>query len=235
MTRHSHKPLGCLAGIFRFFLRLGILLLILIMIPVAINFYMILSSQADFRSPEDVVGLGAEVALVFGAGLNPDGSPSPILAERLDTGIELYHSGAAKALLLSGDGSQDLYYNETRAMSLYVQEQGVPASAIWQDPHGLSTRHSIDHAQRDYNLESALLVSQRFHLYRAVYIAKAKGLPVYGIPSDKQTWPNQATREIPARLKDFARVHISHLPQPWSDRILPLFDYTVNTVKESQD
>lgn len=235
MNKRTQKKRGCLAGVAGFVSRLFFLLILLLALPIAINLAMVWTTQDQFRSLEDVAGLGAEAAIVFGAGLNPDGTPSPILAERLDTGIALYHAGACQVLLMSGDGSQDLYHNESRAMSLYAQAQGVPAQAIWEDPQGLSTRLSLERAQSDYRLSQVLLVSQRFHLTRALYLAQAQGMDAYGIASDQQDWSSQWRREIPARLKDFTRVQITRLPDALASLLLPHFDQTVETVKENQE
>lgn len=233
-TRKSRpRKGGCLGSLFRMFLRLVLTLVLILMVPVFINAYMIISAQNDLRTPEELTDMGYDAALVFGAGLNPDGTPSPILAERLDTGIALYQSGACRILLMSGDGGgQDPYHNETRAMSRYAQARGVPPEAIWIDPLGLSTRHSLERAQKEYGLDRVVLVSQKFHLYRAIYLGQTQGLTVYGVPCDTQDWSNQKDREVKARLKDFTRVQITRLPAPLTNRLLPYFDLTVESMKE---
>ena len=126
----------------------------------------------------------APVALVYGAGLAPGGKPSPVLAQRLDAALALYHAGTVGALLLSGDNS-DRFHDETRAMSRYVRERGVPPEAIQEDTAGLSTYDSSVRAHTVFGVRQALLVTQRFHLTRALYIANSVGIDAWGVAADE--------------------------------------------------
>ena len=124
------------------------------------------------------------VALVYGAGLAPGGVPSPVLAQRLDAAIALHAAGKVDALLLSGDNS-DRFHDETRAMARYVLERGVPASAVEEDKAGLSTYDSSVRAHTVFGVRRAVLVTQRFHLTRALYIANSVGIDAWGVAADE--------------------------------------------------
>lgn len=124
----------------------------------------------------------APVALVFGAGLTR-GEPSPLLAERLDMAIDLYRRGKVKRILVSGDNS-DRYHDETEAMRRYTVDQGVPAGDLLADDWGLSTYDTCVRARQVFQLDRVLLVTQRFHLSRATFIANSVGLDAHGVPAD---------------------------------------------------
>lgn len=126
----------------------------------------------------------APVALVFGAGLAPGGVPSPVLAQRLDTAISLWRLGKVEALLVSGDNS-DRFHDETQAMRRYVLERGVPAEAVLGDASGLSTYDSCVRAHGVFGAKRALLVTQRFHLPRALFIANSVGMDAWGVAADE--------------------------------------------------
>lgn len=124
------------------------------------------------------------VALVYGAGLAPGGVPSPVLAQRLDAAIALYQAGKVSTLLLSGDNS-DPFHDETRAMERYVNQRGVPTSALEEDDAGLSTYDSSLRARSVFGVRQAVLVTQRFHLTRALYIANSVGIDAWGVAADE--------------------------------------------------
>ena len=126
----------------------------------------------------------APVALVYGAGLAPGGVPSPVLAQRLDAAIALYRAGTVDSLLLSGDNS-DPFHDETRAMLRYVLERGVPPGAVEEDDAGLSTYDSSVRAHTVFGVREAVLVTQRFHLTRALYIANSVGIDAWGVAADE--------------------------------------------------
>lgn len=147
----------------------------------------------------------ADCILVLGAGIRKDGSPTPMLADRLDTAIDLYQSHAAPKLIMSGDhGRKD--YDEVQAMKDYAIEKGVPSEDIFMDHAGFSTYESIYRARDIFQAGDILVVTQEYHLYRALYIANALSLNARGIPADTQKYSGQLyrdLREILARDKDF--------------------------------
>ncbi len=151
--------------------------------------------------------------LVLGAGVWESG-PSPMLRDRLEKGIELYQQGVAPKLLMSGDhGRKD--YDEVNAMKEYAIEQGVPSQDIFMDHAGFSTYESIYRAKEIFQVKTMIIVTQEYHLYRALYIAKKLGIEVYGVPAQKIVYSGQTARElreILARNKDFINCMIKPKP-----------------------
>ncbi|MCB5906858.1 SanA/YdcF family protein [Streptomyces pinistramenti] len=139
----------------------------------------------------------APVAVVFGAGLW-DGEPSPYLADRLDAAAELYRRGTVRAILVTGDNSRD-DYDEPGAMRGYLEHHGVPARRIVGDHAGFDTWDSCSRAHRIFGVDRAVLVSQGFHIRRALALCDAAGIDAYGVgvatPRDV-TWAYGGVREI---------------------------------------
>lgn len=162
-----------------------------------------------------------ECIVVFGAGVREDGTLSDMLADRMDTGIALYHAGAGKKLLLSGDhGSTE--YNEVGAMRDYAVAAGVPETDIFLDHAGFSTYETLRRAQDIFGVSSAVLVTQEYHLYRALYIADALELDAVGVGADRHTYWGQwyrEVREIAARNKDFFTCLFWPEPTYWGESI----------------
>lgn len=129
----------------------------------------------------------APVAIVFGAGLTSGGEPSRVLSQRVDAAIELYRAKKVQKLLVSGDNT-DRYHDETRAMRRYALERGIPADDLVGDDAGVSTYDTLLRARDVFKVEEAILVTQRFHLPRALFVANALGVDAWGFPAD-------ATRE----------------------------------------
>lgn len=123
------------------------------------------------------------VAIVFGAGLH-DGAPSPVLAERLEAARDLWRRGKVQRLLLTGDNS-DRYHDETRAMRRYLEARGVPGDILDEDFGGLSTYDSCVRARSVFGVHQALLVTQAFHLPRALFIARSVGIEASGVEADE--------------------------------------------------
>lgn len=156
----------------------------------------------------------APVALVYGAGLARGGKPSPVLAQRLDAALALYRAGTVGTLLLSGDNS-DRFHDETRAMVRYVRERGVPAEAIQEDTAGLSTYDSSVRAHGVFGVRQAVLVTQRFHLTRALYIANSVGIDAWGVAADegKPSTRRYALRETLSRVLALVMVWLEAEPR----------------------
>jgi SanA protein len=128
-----------------------------------------------------------DVALVFGAGVWADGSPTPVLADRVRTATELYLAGKVRILLMSGDNSRS-DYNEPQAMLELAVALGVPADAVVLDYAGRRTYDSCYRALRIFGVDDAVLVTQAFHLDRALYIANHLGIDAVGVPADKRSY-----------------------------------------------
>jgi len=146
---------------------------------IAVNMYVARSTaSAQFASTADVPL--KPVAVVFGAGIEADGEPSGMLADRLDAAIDLYRSGRVKKLLFSGDNGS-VNYNEVGAMLRYAMRRGIPVRAMTPDYAGFNTYATCYRAKTIFGVRSATLVTQRYHLPRALYICQQLGIDVVGV------------------------------------------------------
>ncbi|MCC3774438.1 vancomycin high temperature exclusion protein [Streptomyces sp. UNOB3_S3] len=144
----------------------------------------------------------APVAMVFGAGLW-DGKPSPYLAHRLDKAADLYRAGKVRVLLVTGDNSRD-DYDEPDAMRAYLTKRGVPDGRIVSDFAGFDTWDSCARAKRIFGVDRAVLISQDFHIRRAVALCGAAGIDAYGVGAGEKhdiTWLAGGAREVLAAGK----------------------------------
>ncbi len=183
--------------------RVGVLIALVVVAPVAARLYLWLrSAPRIYGRPEEVPP--QPVALILGAGLRADGSPTSVLADRVRAGVELYRLGKVKALLLSGDGRSSPYYNEPEAMRRMAARLGVPEAALWTDPGGVRTLASCWRARAVFGITHTVVVTQRFHLDRALWLCDAAGLHAVGLAADRSPYgPRQMAwilREIPASL-----------------------------------
>ncbi|MFK4103931.1 vancomycin high temperature exclusion protein [Streptomyces sp. NPDC019531] len=154
-----------------------------------------------------------EVAVVFGAGLW-DGEPSPYLAHRLDAAAKLYRDGRIKVVLVTGDNSRK-DYDEPDAMRVYLRRHGVPDTRIVSDYAGFDTWDSCVRAKKIFGVDKAVLISQGFHIRRAVALCEAAGVTSYGIGVDDRhdaTWYYGGVREILAAGK--AALDVALRPDP---------------------
>ncbi|WP_328871188.1 YdcF family protein [Streptomyces sp. NBC_00287] len=138
-----------------------------------------------------------DVAVVFGAGLW-QGEPSPYLAHRLDAAAELYRAGRVEVVLVTGDNSRE-EYDEPDAMRAYLARHGVPDARIVSDYAGFDTWDSCVRAKKIFGVDEAILISQGFHIRRAVALCQAAGVTSYGVGVDAvhdSTWYYGGTREI---------------------------------------
>jgi len=149
--------------------------------------------------------LAPQCAIVLGAGITDAETPSPMLKDRLDAGVLLYKSGIVNKLLLSGDNGSD-HHDEIHVMLKYCKNAGVPGKDIFCDHAGFSTYDTMYRAVSIYEVERAVVVTQRYHLYRALYLARSLGIDAVGTASDQRPHQGQDardTREFLARVKDF--------------------------------
>ena len=167
------------------------------------------------RSVSDRILTPAEAAadgdydciLVLGCQVWPDGSPSLMLRDRINRGLELYKAGAAPKLLMSGDHGT-IGYDEVNAMKHVAIDAGVSSEDVFMDHAGFSTYESIYRARDVFQCRRVLIVSQEYHLYRALYCAKALGLDACAVAAEDIHYPGQIireAREIAARNKDFLK------------------------------
>ncbi|MFJ4837286.1 vancomycin high temperature exclusion protein [Streptomyces sp. NPDC088746] len=156
-----------------------------------------LHTTADARVRSTADAPAREVAVVFGAGLW-EGRPSPYLAHRLDTAAELYRAGKVRALLVTGDNSR-VEYDEPDAMRTYLRARGVPDGRIVSDYAGFDTWDSCVRAKKIFGVDRAVLVSQGFHIRRAIALCRSAGIDAYGVGADDVhdvTWYYGGTREV---------------------------------------
>ena len=144
--------------------------------------------------------------IVLGCQVKDDGSLSHMLRDRLIRALEVYEAGAAPKLLMSGDhGRED--YDEVGAMKNYAIENGAPSENVFMDHAGFSTYETVYRAKEIFEADKVIIVTQEYHLYRALYIAEQLGVDAYGVSSDLNTYAGQTMRdfrEVLARCKDFA-------------------------------
>ncbi len=202
-------------GLLRNSVIVAILLTVFFAITVlSINSKIINDSKAAIVSVEQVSDEVADCILILGAGVKSDGTPSDMLEDRLKTGIELYKSGAASKILVSGDNSRE-DYNEPDVMKLYLVGNGVSEEDIVADYAGFSTYESLYRARDIFCAEKIIIVTQKYHLYRALYVAEKLGLSAVGVSADLRTYRGQSyrdLREIAARNKDF--LYTIFMPEP---------------------
>lgn len=165
------------------------------------------SYSDDIISANEAKTLSAspDCILILGAGVTDDGKPMPMLLERLNTGLSLYKEGASDKIIVSGDHGRE-GYDEVNVMKGWLIDNGVPSEDIFMDHAGFSTYESMYRARDIFQVETMLVVTQKYHLYRALYDANTLGVRAYGIPCDETTYPGQTyrqTREAAARVKDF--------------------------------
>jgi len=150
----------------------------------------------------DVSALPAtKVGLVFGT---TDRWENPYFRYRMDAAVEVWEAGKLETLIVSGDNDSDPYYNEPEKMKLALVERGIPADRIVCDPKGLRTLDSVVRAKEIYGTNSILLISQRFHNERGIYLAQANGIDAYGFNArdvESQAGLRTKVREIGARVK----------------------------------
>ena len=184
----------------------------------AINVYMRVSTRIvttltseDQRLTDgelnEIEKLDPECAIVLGAGISDPETPSPMLKDRLDAAVLLYKQGAVKRLLLTGDNGNETH-DEIHVMLKYCLGQGVPGSSIFCDHAGFSTYDSMDRADSIYEVKRAVVVTQKYHLPRALYLARRSGIKAVGVASDQRPHSGQQDRdirEVLASVKDFIK------------------------------
>ena len=168
---------------------------ILIIIGFILNFYVYLSVKNDIIREEDYDKIkDAECIIVLGGGIRQE-KPSPILKDRLDKAIELYKLGLAPKIIMSGDHGR-VKYDEVNVMKTYAIENGVPSEDIFMDHAGFSTYDTMYRAKEVFGVKKAIIVTQEYHMFRSLYIAKKLGLEVYGVSAKKTKYSGRYYREI---------------------------------------
>ncbi len=180
-----------------------IILLVGLLIPFIINLYVINKTNSHIYKLEGIAS-SYEYALVLGCGLQKDGSPSKMLKDRLDEAILLYEKKIIKKIIISGDDRKD--YSEVSAMEKYLLKEKIPEDIIIRDNEGQNTSQSILNFNKNYSQEKVIIITQKYHLYRALYSALKLNIDAIGVSAKDIRYNGQLIRdlrEILARCKDF--------------------------------
>ncbi len=173
-----------------------------------VNFYVILSQKKNIVSRQEAAQIqNIDYVLVLGCGVREDGSPTRMLSERLKSGAEVFKSleNSGAKLLLTGDNSGESY-NELAAMKSVSLENGIAESDMLIDNIGFSTYESMYNAKNTYGAKRIIIITQPYHMFRALYIAESLGIEAWGVTAYLPLYPQQinwSLREVLARNKDF--------------------------------
>ena len=198
-----------------------IILIIILLIVLAINLYVKQSTKKQIIENNDYSGLkDIDCIIILGAGIWGD-KPSPMLEDRLLEGISLYENNVSSKIIMSGDhGKED--YDEVNIMKNFAIEKGIPSENIFMDHAGFSSYESIYRAKEIFKAKKVVIVTQKYHLYRALYIANKLGLDAYGVGADPRQYVGamyRELREILARNKDFVKCIFKPEPTYLGDTI----------------
>lgn len=203
--------------------RILITLLLMVLAAVAVvalaNLATVATTRGQVRTvataADELAGNPADAVVVLGASVYPDGTPSDILADRLEVAVDLYKAGAAKAIICSGD-NRTSHYNESDAMKAYCVSLGVPSEDVYVDHAGNTTYESLYRARHLFGAQRVIVATQAYHLYRALFAADQLGMEAWGVATDKGAYDDQlkySMREVAARTKDFFAA-LAHVPVP---------------------
>lgn len=199
------------------------LALLVMIYALSVNAYMVNSTKDKIITAEDTADISdVDCVLVLGAGVEGT-TLSHMLEDRVKTGINIYELGSAPKILMSGDhGRED--YDEVNAMKDYAKEKGVPSEDIFMDHAGFSTYESLYRARDVFCVEKVIIISQKYHLHRAIYIAEYLGLEAYGVDSQLRPYAADTNiyntvREFLARNKEFIYVRLNPEPTYLGDSI----------------
>lgn len=184
------------------------IIILLVILVFGINFYVKASTKKQIIDNESELSNLSDVdcILILGAGVR-NNEPSPMLEDRLLKGIELYNKNISSKIIMSGDHGRE-EYDEVNIMKDFAIGKGVKSEDIFMDHAGFSTYESIYRAKEIFEAKKIIIVTQSYHLYRALYIANSLGIEAYGVSADLRIYTNQLSREIReiiARDKDFIK------------------------------
>lgn len=183
---------------------ISIIILALLILIMAINFYIIKSTKSKIKNAEEIKEKDIDCILILGAGIWGN-RPSYMLEDRLLEGANLYNKKIAPKIIVSGDHGKE-EYNEVKVMKDFLIAKGIPSNDIFMDHAGFSSYDSMYRAKEIFKVNKLVIVTQKYHLYRSLYIAKKLQLKAYGIKADRRKYRKQIyreLREIFARNKDF--------------------------------
>lgn len=194
---------------------------IILIIILIINLYVRISTNKKIIKENEYSKLSdVDCIIILGAGIWGD-KPSPMLEDRLQEGIKLYQNNVSDKIIMSGDHGRE-EYDEVNIMKKYAIENGVPSENIFMDHAGFSTYESIYRAKDIFKAKKVVIVTQKYHLFRALYIANQLGLEAYGVGADPRQYVGatyRELREIIARNKDFIKCILKPEPTYLGDTI----------------
>lgn len=212
------------------------LILIAVILTAALNVYICRKGSAarvvSYKSDSQQLSSGQkstfkefnpQCIVVLGAGIKNDIEPTPMLKDRLDAAIQLYHAGVANKILLTGDNGT-VQHNEIHVMLMYMRRAGVPDERIFCDHAGFSTYDSMYRVQSIFKVKRAVVVTQTYHLHRALFIADKLGIKVLGAGSDQKRyggWLYRDVREYAARVKDTGKL-LTHATSTLGGTAIPI-------------
>ena len=213
-----------------------ILIIIAITIILSINFYVVLSTKKQIVLLDDIKNKNDyDCIIVLGAGIWGD-KPSPMLQDRLDEAIKLYNEGLAPKIIMTGDHGQK-GYDEVNIMKEYAINKGIPSEDIFMDHAGFSTYESIYRSKEIFKVKKAIIVTQEYHLYRALHIANVLKIDAVGVGADPRKYSGQLyrdLREILARNKDFFQAIFKVKPTYLGESIPVSGDDNITNDKEEE-
>ena len=204
----------CKAKIHKLILTFTALIILGIVAVAAINLFMIgYAQQYTFTAEEIADFTDVDCIMVLGCGVY-NGKPTPLLEDRLKRGVAVHETGVSKKILMSGDHGQD-DYDEVNIMKQFALDAGISADDIFMDHAGFSTYESMCRAKEIFGVDKMIIVTQKYHLSRAVYLARMLGIDAYGVASDYRSFGGQFyrdCREVLSRVKDLCVAVIKPAP-----------------------
>lgn len=201
--------------VFRIAIAIIIMIALVVIIVSVINLYMKSVTSTKILSVDECKDIDADCILVLGAGVAPSGKPTWMLEDRILTSEELYNVNASPKIIMSGDHGR-VTYDEVNTMKDYAINDGIPSEDIFMDHAGFSTYDSMYRVKEIFGAKKIVIVSQKYHLTRALYIAKKLGIEAYGVSADKRDYlakqKYRVFREWIARTKDFFK--LIYKPEP---------------------
>ncbi len=195
----------------KWLLALVLIGLFCVLAVLVINAIMVGINRQYILSEDEAASLDADCILVLGCGLWDDGTPTPMLC---NVGIRLFQAGASERLLMSGDHSR-VDYDEVNTMKSLAVQEGIEPDSVFCDHAGFSTYESMYRAKNVFGVKRVIIVTQKYHLYRAIHDARALGLEAYGVSASERVYRSQWAqdiRELLARAKDL--IYCIFRPEP---------------------
>lgn len=207
----------------RFLILFGIMTVLSVIAVLIVNSYVEFYGEKYMKTIGDTTQ--SDAVIVLGAYVFQDGTVSDMLADRLNLGYEIYKTGKVSKILVSGDHGKT-NYDEVNHMREYLEKKGVPRQDIFMDHAGFSTYDSMYRARDVFQIKKTTIVTQRFHLVRAIYIARKLGIEADGVNSDPYKYPGMnyyLMRELGSRFKAFLYSEIFKPEPKYLGKVIPIW------------